>query len=195
MKLVLASDNLGKLAEYQSLLKSLAVELIPQREFNIPAIEETGLTFVENAILKARHASEISGYPAMADDSGLQVKALQGAPGIYSARYAGAKASDEENIKKLLDDMHDVPSQNRQANFYCVIVVCHFANDPTPLICQGTWHGKIHSDAQGDNGFGYDPVFYLPDLNLTAAQLPPQQKNIISHRAQASKSLIDNLML
>ena len=175
------------------MLSSLDVEVRPQSEFNVDEVEETGLTFVENAILKARHAAKISGLPAIADDSGLEVDALNGAPGIYSARYAGTDATDEQNLQKLLADLKNVPDEQRTARFQCLLVYLRHADDPTPLICQGTWEGFITQEPMGDNGFGYDPVFFVPKHNCTSAQLTPEQKNQLSHRGQALNKLLTKL--
>ena len=192
-KIVLASSNAGKLREFNQLLGGLQLEVVPQSQFNVADAEETGLTFVENAILKARNAAQHTGLPALADDSGLEVDALHGAPGIYSARYAGAGASDADNLKKLLEALKDVPKQNRGARFQCVLVYLRHALDPTPLICQGRWEGRILPEARGSSGFGYDPVFFVPTHSLSAAELPPQTKNSLSHRGQALRQLLASL--
>lgn len=192
-KIVLASNNKGKVRELGQMLSRLDMEVLPQSDFNAGEVEETGLTFVENAILKARHAAQVSGLPAIADDSGLEVDALNGAPGIYSARYAGLDASDEDNLQKLLHDLRDVADQQRTARFQCLLVYLRHANDPTPLICQGSWQGMISHEPHGDNGFGYDPIFYVPDHECTSAQLAPELKNQLSHRGQALIKLLDAL--
>jgi XTP/dITP diphosphohydrolase len=192
MKIVFASSNPGKIRELQALITD--IELIPQTELNVSDVEETGLTFVENAILKARHACEVTGLPAIADDSGLAVNALAGAPGIYSARYAGLKATAEDNIKKLLAALTTISPENRQASFHCVLVYMTHANDPTPLICHGIWHGSILQVPQGNDGFGYDPVFYIANENKSAAELPLDLKNRISHRGQALQLLRKKLL-
>ena len=189
-RLVLASNNPGKVREISQMLAGLDIQVLPQSEFNAGDVEETGLTFVENAILKARNAAHHSGLPAIADDSGLEVDALDGAPGIYSARYAGPGASDAQNLQKLLADLAAVPDAERSARFQCLLVYLRHANDPTPLICQGTWEGLITREPQGDNGFGYDPVFYVPDQHCTSAQLPAETKNQLSHRGQALRQLV-----
>lgn len=189
-KIVLASNNAGKVREINQILADLDFEVVPQAEFDIPEADETGLTFVENAILKARHASQLSGLPAIADDSGLEVDALQGAPGIYSARYAGVGASDADNLNKLLDALQDVPEAERTARFQCLMVFMRHGEDPTPLICQGTWEGRILDTAQGENGFGYDPVFYVPERDCSSAQLDADTKNNLSHRGKALKQLL-----
>jgi XTP/dITP diphosphohydrolase len=193
MKVVLASSNAGKIHELQNMLDELNLTIIPQTTLNVSDVAETGLTFVENALLKARHACEQTGLPALADDSGLTVTALQGAPGIYSARYAGAKADAQANITKLLAAMHDIPASKRQAAYYCVLVFMTHAKDPTPLICEGSWHGEILSAPRGTLGFGYDPVFYVPKENKTAAELPLHVKNQLSHRGHALHKLLKKL--
>lgn len=190
---VLASNNAGKLREFNALLAGLDFEVAPQSRFNIPEAEETGLTFVENAILKARHAANLSRCPALADDSGLEVDALNGAPGIYSARYARPGASDAENLEKLLGMLNGVPEEKRAARFQCVLVYMRHALDPTPLICQGTWEGRILDAPRGTSGFGYDPVFFVPTHGCTSAELPPEIKNALSHRGQALQSLLTAL--
>ena len=188
-KVVLASGNKGKLVELQNALDSFNVELIPQTQFDVESAEETGLTFIENAILKARHASKITGLPALSDDSGLEVDALLGAPGIYSARFAGLDCSDEQNNLKLLSELKDVNGENRTARFHCILVYVRHWQDPTPIICQGSWEGEIKTELQGEGGFGYDPLFFVPELKLSAAQLSKDQKSKISHRGQAIKQL------
>ena len=192
-KIVLASNNKGKVRELGQMLSSLGMEVLPQSEFGVGEVEETGLTFVENAILKARHAAKVSGLPAIADDSGLEVDVLNGAPGIYSARFAGQDANDEENLQKLLADLKEVPDEQRTARFQCLLVYMRHANDPTPLICQGTWEGIITREPRGENGFGYDPIFYVAAHQCTSAQLTPEQKNQLSHRGQALQKLLNNL--
>lgn len=187
---VLASSNPGKLREFNQLLGGLQIEVLPQSHFKVVDAEETGLSFVENALLKARNAAQHTNLPALADDSGLEVDALRGAPGIYSARYAGVGASDAENLKKLLDQMQHVAPPQRTARFQCVLVYLRHALDPTPLICQGTWEGSILPEARGSNGFGYDPVFYVSTHSCSAAQLAPQIKNSLSHRGQALHDLL-----
>lgn len=189
-KIVLASNNKGKVREFGEMLATLDMEVLPQATFNIEDADETGLTFVENAIIKARHASAIAGLPAIADDSGLEVDFLNGAPGIYSARYSGEGATDEKNLLKLLEALKDVPEEKRTARFQCVLVYMRHAEDPTPLICQGTWEGIILTEPQGDNGFGYDPVFYVPTHKCSSAQLSAEEKNKLSHRGQALKMLL-----
>ena len=189
-KIVLASNNRGKVREFNELLADLDWQVTPQAELGVTEIEETGLTFVENAILKARHAAAHTGLPAIADDSGLEVDVLNGAPGIYSARYAGTAASDEENLQKLLADIEGVPDEKRSARFQCLLVLMRHELDPTPLISQGTWEGRILQAAHGDNGFGYDPVFYVPEQDCSSAELPAEVKNRLSHRGQALQKFI-----
>jgi XTP/dITP diphosphohydrolase len=189
-RIVLASNNPGKVREIGQLLADQDVEVLPQSEFAIPEAEETGLTFVENAILKARHAAQLSGLPAIADDSGIEVDALNGAPGIYSARFAGKGASDEDNLQKLLEELKDVPEEKRSARFQCLMVYLRHADDPTPLICQGTWEGRILFQPRGSGGFGYDPVFYVPTHDCASAELTPEEKNRLSHRGQALRKLV-----
>ena len=189
-EIVLASSNPGKVREINQLLAQLDLHVRPQGAYGVPDIEETGLTFVENAILKARNAAQHTGLPAIADDSGIEVDALNGAPGIYSARFAGAGAGDQANLEKLLAEMRDVPEAQRGARFQCLLVYLRHAGDPTPLICQGTWEGRILSAARGDNGFGYDPVFYVPTHDCSSAELSPEVKNSLSHRGQALRQLL-----
>ena len=192
-KVVLASGNVGKVREFNQLLGDQHIEVVPQSSFGVPEAEETGLTFVENAILKARNAARHTGLPALADDSGIEVDALNGAPGIYSARYAGEGASDEANLRKLLAALEGVPEAERGARFQCVIAYLRHAEDPTPLICQGTWEGGILTAPRGANGFGYDPVFFVPDEGASAAELPAEIKNRLSHRGQALHRLLEAL--
>lgn len=192
-KVVLASGNEGKLNEMQAILAPLQWELVTQSSLSIEPAEETGLSFVENAILKARHASEQSGLGAIADDSGLVVNALAGAPGIYSARYAGNDADSQTNIDKLLSNLSQTPESECQAYFYCTIAYVEHHLSPTPLIAQGRFDGMIINQQQGQGGFGYDPIFWLPQFNLTAAQIPAELKNKISHRAKALQQLIKQL--
>ncbi|MBI3344218.1 MAG: RdgB/HAM1 family non-canonical purine NTP pyrophosphatase [Gammaproteobacteria bacterium] len=191
-RIVLASNNPGKLREIQALAAG-KLELLLQSDYAVPEVEETGLSFVENALLKARHAARHTGLPALADDSGLEVDALHGAPGIRSARYAGAGASDAENLQKLLQDLADVPEHQRRARFQCVVVYMKHAEDATPLICQGTWEGRILTAPRGENGFGYDPVFYAPTHHCSSAELPPAVKNSLSHRGKALRQLFTAL--
>ncbi len=190
-KIILASGNKGKLKEFSELFARYDTEIIPQSEFFVSDVEETGQTFVENAILKARHASQISGLPAIADDSGLVVSALGGAPGIYSARYANEHGNDKANCELLLENMQE--HENKKAKFLCVLVYMQQANDPSPIICQGEWEGCIAQEMHGDGGFGYDPLFYVPEYEVTAAQLEKEIKNKISHRAKALTQLMKHL--
>ncbi|OCG32811.1 non-canonical purine NTP pyrophosphatase, RdgB/HAM1 family [Gilliamella sp. Fer2-1] len=192
-KIVLATNNQGKVNELQRLLADAGFDIVAQSQFNVPDANETGLTFIENAILKARHTAKLTGLPAIADDSGLSVDALGGQPGIYSARYAGEHGNDQSNNQKLLDALKNVPKEKRTAYFYCALVFMRHENDPTPIICLGKWHGLILNEAQGDGGFGYDPLFYVPELGCTAAQLTKEQKSQISHRGQALKQLISKI--
>lgn len=182
-QIVLASNNQGKIKELSRILAELDIEILPMSAFDLPSPEETGTTFVENAILKARYVSEKTGLPALADDSGLSVDALDGAPGVYSARYAGESATDTDNNQKLLAEMTN--QNNRSAHFHCVLAFFRSASDPTPIICDGTWHGNILEAPQGENGFGYDPLFCVPETNTSSAELSPEQKNKLSHRAKA----------
>ena len=189
-EIVLASSNPGKVREINQLLATLGLNAQPQSELGVVDAEETGLTFVENAILKARNAALHTGLPAIADDSGIEVDALNGAPGIYSARFAGADATDQANLEKLLVDLDGIPEAQRSARFQCLMVFMRHARDPTPLICQGTWEGRILLAAQGENGFGYDPVFYVPTHNCSSAELSAEVKNTLSHRGQALRKLV-----
>lgn len=188
-KIVLATGNQGKVREMADLLADFGFDVVAQSEFNVSEVAETGTTFIENAIIKARHAAKETGLPAIADDSGLEVDALDGAPGVYSARYAGEHATDQQNLTKLLDAMKDVPEAQRTARFHCVLVLMRHENDPTPLVCHGTWEGRILTEAHGSNGFGYDPIFFVPEGNCASAQLEPARKKQLSHRGQALKKL------
>ena len=189
-KIVLASSNSGKLREIQAVLNQQRYQLIKQSEFNVPDVAETGTTFVENAIIKARHAAKLTGLPALADDSGIEVDFLQGAPGVYSARYAGKHGKNDANNAKLLQELKGVSDDKRTARFQCVIIYMRHAQDPMPLICEGTWEGRILHEPSGKNGFGYDPLFYVPTHDCSSADLDPAEKNKISHRAQALQKLI-----
>ena len=194
LEIVIASSNKGKIEEFSDMLQGLdKLKFIPQSDFDISPVDEAGHTYVENAILKARQASKISGLPAMADDSGLCVEALDGKPGIYSSRYAGEGATDEQRIAKLLDEMKDFSQEDRIAHFHSVIVLLENADDPAPLICHGVWEGEILTAPQGAAGFGYDPIFYVPSHDCSAAELDLEEKNRISHRAQAMQEFIDIL--
>ena len=185
MRLVLASSNRGKLVEIGEVLSGLEIELIPQVDLGIGDADETASTFVENALLKARHAARMSGLPALGDDSGICVDALGGAPGLYSARYAGTHGDAQANIGKLLRELHGVPEARRTAHFYCIIVVLRSTDDPMPLIAEGRWDGSILEAPRGNGGFGYDPVFYDPELHIGAAELDAPIKNRVSHRGRA----------
>lgn len=192
-RVVLATGNPGKVKEINELLTGFDLEVVPQSAFGVSEAEETGLTFVENAIIKARNAAAHTGLAAIADDSGLEVDALDGAPGVFSSRYAGAEASDRDNLEKLLADLGDLPDERRTARFRCVMVYLRHARDATPLVCQGTWEGRVLFAPRGNGGFGYDPVFYVPAQDRSAAELPPEIKNRISHRGQALRDLVGRL--
>lgn len=193
MRVVFASNNSGKIRELQALLNNFNIEIIAQEKLGVSEAEETASTFVENALIKARHACQATGLPAIADDSGLEVDALNGAPGIYSARYAGNDSNAKNNIQKVLSELTNVPDEKRTAAFHCVLVYLAHALDPTPIICHGIWHGKILTTPTGENGFGYDPIFYVPSENCSAAQLSLDVKNRLSHRAQALHLLLEKL--
>ena len=193
MRLVLASSNAGKLIEMREVLAGLGLDLISQAQLGIGDADETATTFIENALLKARHAASVSGLPALGDDSGICVDALNGAPGLYSARYAGAHGDAAANIAKLLEALRAVPQAQRGAYFYCVVVLVRTAHDPAPLIAQGRWNGRILDAARGSGGFGYDPVFYDPRLGAGAAELDATIKNRVSHRGQALAQLREQL--
>lgn len=190
-RIVLASNNQNKVREFNQILKDHAFEILPLSKFSGEEVAETGLSFVENAIIKARHATKVSGLPAFADDSGLEVDALKGAPGIYSARFAGPGATDKQNLTKLLLDMKDVPMLDRSARFQCVIVYMEHENDPVPLIFHGTWDGHILLNEQGSNGFGYDPVFGVAEKQCSAAELAASEKNQLSHRGKALRQMVN----
>lgn len=192
-QLVLATGNAGKVAELGALLAPFGLDVVPQTQLQVPDADETGLSFIENAILKARHAAKLTGLPALADDSGLAVDALAGAPGIYSARFAGEHGNDAANIDLLLEKLAGVPAGARQAQFHCVLALVRHADDPIPVIAHGVWHGEITHARQGDGGFGYDPVFYVQALGKTAAELSKQDKAAISHRGQALAMLAQQL--
>jgi XTP/dITP diphosphohydrolase len=190
-KLVIASNNPGKLREIDRMLQPLGLEVLPQSAFNIPEAEEPHCTFIENCLAKARHAAEHSGLPALADDSGICVDALNGAPGVYSARFAGEPKSDQRNNEKLIELLRHEP--NRKAHYYCVIVLVRHPHDPQPVIAEGSWHGEIIDVARGHGGFGYDPYFLVPELGKTGAELTMDLKNSISHRGKALAELVDKL--
>ena len=189
-KVILATNNAGKAKELNAMLSGLDMEIVAQSALGVPEVEETGLSFIENAILKARNASAHAGLPAIADDSGLEVDALGGAPGIHSARYAGTPANDRANLEKLLKAMEEVPDLGRAARFRCVIVYLKHAKDPAPLVTEGVWEGAILRAPKGTNGFGYDPVFWVPEKGCSSAELPPEVKNQLSHRGQALARLV-----
>ncbi len=190
-KLVIASNNPGKLREFQFLLQPLGIEVVTQAELGIAEAEEPHVTFVENALAKARHVSRLSGLPALADDSGICVEALGGAPGVFSARYAGEPKSDQRNNEKLLRELQGVT--DRRAHYYCVLVLLRHADDPQPLIAEGEWRGEIAHAERGDGGFGYDPLFWLPELGKMSAELERDQKHALSHRGKALKVLLERL--
>jgi len=189
-KIVLASGNAGKLKEFSQLLHEFDIDVIPQSAFQITEAEETGLTFVENAIIKARHACQQTGLPAIADDSGIEVDALNGAPGIYSARYSGPEATAQKNCQALLNALQNTPQDKRTARYQCVIVFMRHAKDPTPLICQASWQGTILTSPQGDGGFGYDPLFWVEQHQCSAAELSSEQKHALSHRGKAIRQFL-----
>lgn len=193
MKVVLASGNQGKVNELTALLQTQNIQVLAQTEFGLASPEETGLTFIENALIKARFAAEQTGLPAIADDSGLAIPVLQGAPGIYSARYAGEQATDQSNIDLVLKNMAGIEPAARVAIFNCVLVYLRHATDPTPIVCHGQWQGLITETQSGEGGFGYDPIFWVPEKNCTAAQLSKAEKNAISHRGKALALLLSQL--
>ncbi len=188
-KIIIASGNKGKLREFNQILQKFAFEVTPQSQHQVPEVAETGLSFVENALIKARNAVQHTGFPAISDDSGIEIDALDGSPGIYSARFAGENATDDDNNKLLVKKLTNIAEEERTARYHCVIVYMQHANDPMPLICQGSWEGKILLKPRGQNGFGYDPFFYVPTHNCTAAELLPEVKNQLSHRGQALRAL------
>ena len=192
MKIVLATGNQGKIKELQHRLGD-QFELLSQSDLGVVAPPETGLTFVENALIKARAASEQTGLPAIADDSGLAVDYLNGAPGIYSARYAGEEATDSENNEKLLHALAGIPKEQRSARFYCALVFMKHSSDPTPIVCQAHWQGHILEQSSGENGFGYDPLFFATDQKCASAKLAPEVKNKVSHRGKAMDTLVDQI--
>jgi XTP/dITP diphosphohydrolase len=192
-KIVIASGNAGKVREIGQLLEGLSINVMPQSDFNVPEAEETGLTFVENAILKARNAAYHTGLPAIADDSGIAVDVLQGRPGIVSARFAGVGASDEDNLEKLISIIKPYPAEERTARFICSMVYLRHEHDPIPVIAEGFWEGQLITDPKGENGFGYDPIFYISSHQCTSAELSPEIKNSLSHRGQALMQLLVKL--
>ncbi len=192
-KIILASNNPGKIREIQSLLEGLNIEILPQALFTKEEVEETGQTFLENALIKARHAARLGGLPAIADDSGLEVDALGGAPGVFSARYAGVGVGDQENNAKLLRELAGVEDDKRSARFRCVMVYVRDAEDTDPIVADAAWEGRILRKTRGKNGFGYDPLFFVPEQGCASAELPPEVKNRLSHRGQALRVLARNL--
>jgi XTP/dITP diphosphohydrolase len=190
-QIVLASGNKGKLREFADLFAAFDIEVVPQSEFDVPEAEETGLSFVENAIIKARNAAYHTGLPAIADDSGIEVDYLLGAPGIYSARYSGPNATDESNLQALLYALQDVPEKERAARYQCVLVMMRHSKDPTPMIAQASWEGGILEQKAGDGGFGYDPIFWVPEHQCSAAEITAEQKHAISHRGKAMRQLLN----
>ena len=193
-QIVLATGNKAKCAEFNKMLELTDIEIIPQSRFNVPTPEETGTTFVENAIIKARNAAKYSGLPAIADDSGIEVDCLNGRPGVYSSRYSGEHATDEDNLNKLIEEVSAFPENQRTARYWCVLVFMKNEFDPTPVICQRSWEGKIILEKKGKNGFGYDPSFLIPLLGQTAAEISPELKNKLSHRGQAMHDMLDVLL-
>lgn len=192
-KIVLASGNAGKLREFQQLLSGCGFEVVPQSDFNVSNVAETGTTFVENAIIKARHACKETGLPAIADDSGIEVDVLNGRPGVYSARYSGDGATDESNNQKLLQELAGVPTEQRTARYHAVLAYMRHADDPTPILCHGTWEGIILTEPRGEGGFGYDPLFFVPTHNCASAELDKAEKNRISHRGKAMQELLQKI--
>lgn len=192
-RIVLASGNAGKIRELTELLGPIGLEVVPQSHWQVEECEETGLTFVENAILKARNAARHTGLPALADDSGIEVDHLQGQPGIYSARYSGPDGNDQKNNEKLLAALHSVPQAQRTARFRCVMAFLDHAEDPSPILTEGSWEGLVASKSAGSRGFGYDSVFFLPEFGCTSAELPDAEKNRLSHRGQAVRGMVERL--
>lgn len=190
-KIVLASGNLGKVREINKLFAGYGIEVLPQSDFGVPEVPETGTTFVENAIIKARHAAELTGLPAISDDSGIEVDALDARPGVYSARYAGEKASDTDNNKKMLAELEGVPEAERTARYWCVLAFMRHHNDPVPIITQASWEGRILQAPVGEGGFGYDPIFYVPTHGCSSGELSMEEKNKISHRALALQAMLE----
>jgi len=192
-KIVLASGNAGKVREINRLFADSGIEIVPQSDFDVPDVAETGTTFVENAIIKARHAAQCTGLPAISDDSGIEVDALDARPGVFSARYAGEGASDEDNNNRMLEELRGVPEAERTARYQCLIVFMRSHTDPVPIITQGSWQGRILEAPQGDGGFGYDPIFFVPSHGCSGGELPLEVKNTISHRAIALKAMLAEL--
>ncbi len=189
-KIILASNNVGKLCEFKNLFSEININIIPQSEFNVEDAVEDGLSFVENAIIKARHAAKVTKHAAIADDSGVEIDALNGEPGINSARFSGTHGDDQGHNQLVLKKMSGIAYKQRSARFQCVLAYMRHENDPTPLVCQASWEGFILEDARGEDGFGYDPLFYVPEHNCSSAQLPKELKNKISHRAKALQILL-----
>jgi XTP/dITP diphosphohydrolase len=192
-EIVLATGNMHKVREINAILSTIGINVIPQSKYNVSEADETGTTFVENAIIKARNASMQTGFPAIADDSGIEVDALMGEPGVYSSRYYGPGATDEKNLKKLIENIRDIPQEKRTCRYWCVMVYMSHHKSPTPIICQASWEGTLIDEPRGTNGFGYDPIFLLPDEPLTAAEISMEKKNSMSHRARALKMLLEKL--
>ena len=190
-KIVLASGNAGKVREINKLFAGCGIEVVPQSEFNVPEVPETGTTFVENAIIKARHAAQCTGLPAISDDSGIEVDALNARPGVYSARYAGEGASDLDNNNKMLSELEGISDAERTARYWCVLVFMRHENDPVPIITQASWEGRILEAPRGDGGFGYDPIFYVPTHDCSGGELALEEKNKISHRALALQAMLE----
>ena len=190
-KIVLASGNAGKVREINKLFAGCGIEVVPQSDFNVPEVPETGTTFVENAIIKARHAARLTGLPAISDDSGIEVDALDARPGVYSARYAGEGASDLDNNNKMLEELRGIPEAERTARYWCLLVFMRHHNDPVPIITQASWEGRILEAPLGDDGFGYDPIFYVPTHNCASGELSMEEKNKISHRALALQAMLE----
>lgn len=190
-KIVLASGNAGKVREINKLFADSGIEVVPQSDYDVPEVAETGTTFVENAIIKARHAAEITGLPTIADDSGIEVDALGARPGVYSARYSGSNASDSDNNSRMLAELKGLADRERSARYQCILVFMRSATDPVPIITQGSWEGRILQEPRGDGGFGYDPIFFVPTHNCSGGELPLEVKNTISHRAQALEAMLD----
>jgi XTP/dITP diphosphohydrolase len=193
VRVVLASSNAGKLRELASLLAPFGFDLVPQNVLGVDSPPETGQTFADNALLKARHAASITKLPALADDSGIEVDALGGRPGVFSARYAGESASDADNLHKILAELHDIPAEKRTARYHCVIAYVNASTDPAPILADGTWEGTLLSAPKGLGGFGYDPIFVPAGFDRTAAELTPEEKNLLSHRGQALRALVAQL--
>lgn len=193
MKIVLATNNVGKISEFNEIFSQSDIEIIPQNFFDIPEIEETGSTFLDNALLKAQHASQYTNFPVLADDSGLVVDVLNGAPGVYSARYAGVGSTSQQKIGKLLEELKNIPYQHRSAHFHCTLVLLNYPGMTAPLICEANWHGSVLMEPQGTQGFGYDPIVFIPEKNCAVAELSAVEKNQLSHRGQAVKKLLSVL--